>query len=151
MVSRSLVFYGYSKSDKVALGVRLNKLTPTTNGALSGQEAQSRFRALRSVRSSRHSSSFILATGLSRERRGDNRQPCKCERTSSHLMLIHPAMNRPVRTRMRGGAESGREKLPLTRLYCDFYAPSYSFPRTHRSDSYDRTVMSTFSPDGSIW
>ena len=49
MVSRSLVFCGFSKSDKVAFGVRLNKLTPTANGALSGQEAQSRFKAFRSV------------------------------------------------------------------------------------------------------
>ena len=47
MVSRSLVFCGHSKSDKVAFGVRLNKLTPTANGALSEREAQSRFKALK--------------------------------------------------------------------------------------------------------
>jgi len=34
----------------------------------------------------------------------------------SHLMLNHPAVNRPVRTRMRGGVGSGGEKPPLTRL-----------------------------------
>jgi len=32
------------------------------------------------------------------------------------LMLNHPAVNRPVRTRMRGGVGSGGEKPPLTRL-----------------------------------
>ena len=31
-------------------------------------------------------------------------------------MLNHPAVNRPVRTRMRGGVGSGGEKPPLTRL-----------------------------------
>jgi len=30
---------------------------------------------------------------------------------------MKPVMNRPVRIRMRGGVGSGREKLPLTRLY----------------------------------
>ena len=34
----------------------------------------------------------------------------------SHLMLNHPAVNRPVRTRTRGGVGSGGEKPPLTRL-----------------------------------
>ncbi len=29
---------------------------------------------------------------------------------------MKPAMNRPVRTRMRGGVGSGGEKPPLTRL-----------------------------------
>ncbi len=38
------------------------------------------------------------------------------ERTTLSKRLMKPAMNRPVRTRMRGGVGSGGEKPPLTRL-----------------------------------
>ena len=99
---------------------------------------QSQGQALRSRRSTvtlvlRH----LCPTGLSRERRGDNRQPCKCERTFLHLMLIHPAMNRPVRTRTLGGVGSGGEKPPLTRL-----GLHYRSCPVYRTKSFFQPLMS---------